>query len=63
MTVRELVTSLFLFKDIKEIIIHFIDGKECLVGDLILSEIYLEVTSFHWNNHECKLHVYVEEFK
>lgn len=61
MTVIQLVKSLKRHTEIRNYIVHFIDGKQCDFLKLNANEIELEVTSFHWNNHNDELHIYVEE--
>ena len=63
MTVVQLVKSLERRVEIRDYIVHFIDGSQCNFLKLNAQEIKLEVTSFHWNNHDDKLHIYVEEVK
>ena len=63
MTVIQLVKGLERRIEIRDYIVHFIDGKQCSFLKLNTNEIELEVTSFHWNNHDDKLHIYVEEVK
>ena len=63
MTVIQLVKSLERRIEIKNYIVHFIDGKQCDFLKLNAQEIELEVTSFHWNNRNDELHIYVEEVK
>ena len=63
MTVIQLVKSLERRIEIRNYIVHFIDGKQCDFLKLNANEIELEVTSFHWNNHNDKMHIYVEEVK
>lgn len=63
MTVIQLVKSLERHTEIRNYIIHFIDGKQCNFLKLNDNELNLEVTSFHWNNHNDELHIYVEELK
>lgn len=63
MTVIQLVKSLERHVEIRDYIVHFIDGKQCDFLELNTNEIELEVTSFHWNNHNDELHIYVEEVK
>lgn len=63
MTVIQLVKGLERRVEIKNYIVHFIDGKQCDFLKLNAQEIELEVTSFHWNNHTDELHIYVEEVK
>ena len=63
MTVIQLVKSLERRVEIRDYIVHFIDGKQCRFLKLNANEIELEVTSFHWNNHNDELHMYVEEVK
>lgn len=63
MTVIQLVKSLERRVEIRDYIVHFIDNKQCSFLKLNAQEIELEVTSFHWNNHNDKLHIYVEEVK
>ena len=61
MTVIQLVKSLERRIEIRDYIVHFIDGKQCSFLKLNAQEIELKVTSFHWNNHNDELHIYVEE--
>ena len=61
MTVIQLVKSLERRIEIRDYIVHFIDGKQCSFLKLNSQEIELKVTSFHWNNHNDELHIYVEE--
>lgn len=63
MTVIQLVKSLERYTEIRDYIIHFIDGSQCDFLKLDANELELEVTSFHWNNHNDELHIYVEEVK
>lgn len=63
MTVIQLVKSLERLVEIRDYIVHFIDGSQCDFLELNTNEIELEVTSFHWNNHNDELHIYVEEVK
>ena len=63
MTVIQLVKGLERRVEIRDYIVHFIDGKQCDFLKLNAQEIELEVTSFHWNNHNDELHIYVEEVK
>ena len=63
MTVIQLVKSLERRVEIRDYIVHFIDGKQCDFFKLNANELELEVTSFHWNNHNDELHMYVEEVK
>ena len=63
MTVIQLVKSLERCVEIRDYIVHFIDGKHCDFLKLNANELKLEVTSFHWNNHDYKLHIYVKEGK
>ena len=63
MTVIQLVKSLERRVEIRDYIVHFIDGKQCDFLKLNANELELEVTSFHWNNHNDELHMYVEEVK
>ena len=63
MTVIQLVKSLERHVEIRDYIVHFIDGKQCSFLKLDANELKLEVTSFHWNNHDDKLRIYVEEVK
>lgn len=63
MTVIQLVKSLERRIEIRDYIVHFIDGKQCDFLKLDAIELKLEVTSFHWNNHDDELHIYVEEVK
>ena len=63
MTVIQLVKSLERRVEIRDYIVHFIDGKQSDFLKLNAQEIELEVTSFHWNNHNDELHMYVEEVK
>ena len=63
MTVIQLVKSLERRVEIRDYIVHFIDGKQCDFLKLNANEIELEVTSFHWNNRNDELHMYVEEVK
>lgn len=63
MTVIQLVKSLEKHTEIRNYIIHFIDGSQCDFLKLNTNELNLEVTSFHWNNHNNELHIYVEEVK
>ena len=61
LTVIQLVKSLERYIEIRDCIVHFIDGSQCDFLKLNVNELKLEVTSFHWNNHNNKLHIYVEE--
>ena len=61
MTVIQLVKSLERRIEIRDYIVHFIDGKQCSFLKLDANELELEVTSFHWNYHNDELHIYVEE--
>ena len=61
MTVIQLVKSLERRIEIRDYIVHFIDGKQCDFLKLDANEIELEVTSFHWNKIRGVLHIYVEE--
>lgn len=61
MTVIQLVKSLERRIEIRDYIVHFIDGSQCNFLKLDANELELEVTSFHWNNHNDELHIYVEE--
>ena len=61
MTVIQLVKSLEKHIEIGNYIVHFIDGSQCDFLKLNVNELNLEVTSFHWNNHNDELHIYVEE--
>ena len=63
MTVIQLVKSLERRIEIRDYIVHFIDGKQCRFLKLNANEIELEVTSFHWNKKQGVLHIYVEEVK
>ena len=63
MTVIQLVKSLERYTEIRNYIIHFIDGSQCDFLKLNTNELNLEVTSFYWNNHSNELHIYVEELK
>ena len=63
MTVIQLVKSLERRIEIRDYIVHFIDGKQCDFLKLDANELELEVTSFHWNNIQGVLHIYVEEVK
>ena len=63
MTVIQLVKSLERHTEIRDYIVHFIDGKQCDFLKLNANEIELEVTSFHWNKIRGVLHIYVEEVK
>lgn len=63
MTVIQLVKSLERRVEIRDYIVHFIDGSQCDFLKLNANELKLEVTSFHWNNHNDELHIYVEEVK
>ena len=63
MTVIQLVKSLERHVEIRDYIVHFIDGSQCDFLKLNANELKLEVTSFHWNNHNDELHIYVEEVK
>lgn len=63
MTVIQLVKSLEKHTEIRDYIVHFIDGSQCDFLKLDANELELEVTSFHWNNHNDELHIYVEEVK
>ena len=61
MTVIQLVKSIEKRIEIRDYIVHFIDGSQCDFLKLNANELNLEVTSFHWNNHNDELHIYVEE--
>ena len=61
MTVIQLLKSLERRIEIRDYIVHFIDGSQCDFLKLNANELNLEVTSFHWNNHNDELHIYVEE--
>ena len=61
MTVIQLVKSFERRIEIRDYIVHFIDGSQCDFLKLNANELNLEVTSFHWNNHNDELHIYVEE--
>ena len=61
MTVIQLVKSLERRVEIRDYIVHFIDGKQCDFLKLNANELELEVTSFHWNKKQGVLHIYVEE--
>lgn len=63
MTVIQLVKSLEKHTEIRDYIVHFIDGSQCDFLELNANEIKLEVTSFHWNKIRGVLHIYVEEVK
>lgn len=63
MTVIQLVKSLERRIEIRNYIVHFIDGSQCDFLKLNANELKLEVTSFHWNKIKCALHIYVEEVK
>ena len=63
MTVIQLVKGLERRVEIRDYIVHFIDGKQCDFLKLNANELELVVTSFHWNNHNDELHIYVEEVK
>lgn len=63
MTVIQLVKSLERRIEIRDYIVHFIDDSQCDFLKLDDNELELEVTSFHWNNHNDELHIYVEEVK
>ena len=61
MTVIQLVKSLERRIEIRDYIVHFIDGSQCDFLKLDANELELEVTSFHWNKIRGVLHIYVEE--
>lgn len=61
MTVIQLVKSLERRIEIRDYIVHFIDGYQCDFLKLNANELELEVTSFHWNKKQGALHIYVEE--
>ena len=61
MTVIQLVKSLERRVEIRDYIVHFIDGSQCDFLKLNANELELEVTSFHWNKIRSVLHIYVEE--
>ena len=63
MTVIQLVKSLERRIEIRDYIVHFIDGSKCDFLKLDANELELEVTSFHWNKIRGVLHIYVEEVK
>lgn len=63
MTVIQLVKSLERRIEIRNYIVHFIDDSQCDFLKLDTNELKLEVTSFHWNNHNDELHIYVDEVK
>lgn len=61
MTVIQIVKSLERRIEIRDYIVHFIDGSQCYFLKLNANELELEVISFHWNKKQGALHIYVEE--